>query len=163
MARRERGFDNREMLLAGKAVDATCVIGTNYRGAPPPEADLALHFSDPAPGKPYIESEGSPCDIPGGYWGTYSKREGLYAYINVGVYTPEMRDSQWATTREHLDQGKGYVLASTWLQAPPGQGPNHRPGGDGSPTDPGIRWWLERLQEVYGPYTGYRASGHQGI
>jgi hypothetical protein len=152
MAQRERGFDNRAMVLAGKSADPICVIGTNYKGDPPPEADVALHFNNPVPDKPYIQSEASPSDTPGGYWGTYSKREGLYAaYINVGLYTEEMKASQWADTRKHLDRGRGYMLASTWLQAAPPQGPNHRPGGDGSPASPGIRWWLERLREAYGP------------
>jgi hypothetical protein len=34
----------------------------------------------------------------------------------------------------------------------PPLGPNHRPGGTGQATDPGIRWWLEFLRETYGPY-----------
>jgi hypothetical protein len=155
MARRERGFDNREMLLAGKSADPRCSIGTNHRGDPPPEADLALHFGRVVPGKPYIESEGSPQSTPGGgYWGSYSKQNSLYAYLNVGVYTEEMKESQKAVTREHLERGHGYLLASTWLQAPPPQGPNHRPGGYGSRDEPGIRWWLEFLKTEYGPHPG---------
>lgn len=155
MALREKGFDNRQLLLAGKAAWPEVVIATNCRGDPPPEADLAIHHSNPVPGKPYIESEGSPRDVPGGggYWGAYSKQEGLYAYLRVGIYTAEMKRSQEALTREHLESGKGYILASTWLQAPPPQGPNHSPGGYGTPDDPGIRWWLEFLQREYGPYT----------
>jgi hypothetical protein len=46
----------------------------------------------------------------------------------------------------------GYMLASTWLQAVPPLGPDHRPGGDGTTADPGIRWWLEFLRDTYGPY-----------
>lgn len=45
------------------------------------------------------------------------------------------------------------MLASTWLQAPP-LGPYQRPGGYGGPGDPGVRWWLEFLQETYGPWRG---------
>jgi hypothetical protein len=88
----------------------------------------------------------------GGYWGLWSKQEGLYAYINVGVYTEEMKQIQLETTREHLDSGKGYFFSSTWLQAAPPQGPNHKPGGYGSETDPGMLWWLEVLRENYGAY-----------
>ncbi|MFN2232213.1 MAG: hypothetical protein ACK2VA_20785 [Anaerolineae bacterium] len=155
MARREAGFDNRAMLLAGKEANPACLIATNYHGDPPPEADLAIHHSNEALDKPYIETEGSPRDVPGegGYWGPYSKPgEGTYNYHRVGVYTEAMIGSQVALTREHLDHGRGYMLASTWLQAVPPLGPNHRPGGAGTAGNPGIRWWLEFLRDTYGPY-----------
>ena len=156
MALREKGFDNRQLVLAGKSADPSCVIATNFKGDPPPEADLGIHFSNIVPDKPYIETEGSPSVVPfgRGYWGEYSKVEGLYGYINVGVYTQAMKDDQIRLTREHLDHGKGYMLASTWLQAAPPQGPNHRPGGYGSQDDPGVLWWLEFLRDTYGPYSG---------
>jgi hypothetical protein len=155
MALRGAGFDNRQMVLAGRAVDPSIAIATNFRGDPPPEADLAIHHSNVAPGKPYIETEGSPGDVPGGqgYWGPYSNlRDGSYTYVNIGLYTEAMRESQKALTRQHLDNGMGYMLASTWLQAPP-PGPYQCPGGYGAPGDPGIRWWLEYLREAYGPHT----------
>lgn len=155
MARREMGFDNRAMVLAGKQADPGCLVATNFHGDPPPEADLAIHHSNEAPGKPYIETEGSPRDVPGegGYWGPYSKPgEGTYNYHRVGVYTREMVDSQLALTRAHLDRRCGYMLASTWLQAVPPLGPNHHPGGYGSAGDPGIHWWLDFLHDAYGPY-----------
>jgi hypothetical protein len=152
MARRAKRFDNRAMLLAGKAVDPKCVLATNYRGDPPPEADLAIHHSNRAPGKPYIESEATPGNAPGGYWGTYSKKDGYYNYINIGLYTDAMKRNQIAQTRRHLDNGHGYMCASTWLQCAPPYGPNHRPGGDGSKDNPGVRWWLEFIREQYGPY-----------
>jgi hypothetical protein len=164
MARRGAGFDNRAMLLAGKEADPACLIATNDHGEPPPEADLAIHHSDEAPGKPYIETEGSPRDVPGqgGYWGPYSKPgKGTYNYHRVGVYTEAMIASQVALTREHLDHDRGYMLASTWLQAVPPLGPNHRPGGEGTAADPGIRWWLEFLHDTYGPYTPGMASTEQ--
>jgi hypothetical protein len=151
MALRGAGFDNRALVRAGKAVDPTIMIATNYHGDPPPEADLAIHHSHKAPGKPYIESEGSAGDVPGGqgYWGPYSNpRDGSYNYTNIGRYTEAMKASQKARTRAHLDHGMGYMMASTWLQAPP-PGPYQRPGGYGGPDDPGIRWWLEFLREEY--------------
>jgi hypothetical protein len=149
MALRDAGFDNRQLVLAAKGVGFPVPVATNYHGEPPPEVDLTVHHSPAVPGKPYIESEGSPgaCPTEDGYWGSYSKREGLYGYINVGVYTDAMKQSQKRIAREHLDGGKGYMLASTWLQAPPPQGPNHDPGGGGSEADPGIRWWLEWLKD----------------
>lgn len=156
MALVQKGFDNRQMVLAGKAVSRDIPIATNFKGVPPPEADLGIHFSYEAAGKPYIETEGSPAEVPvpGGYWGPYSKRDGFYGYLNVGVYTEAMKASQLALTRQHLDAGKGYMLASTWLQAAPPQGPNHAPGGYGSADDPGILWWLEFVKQTYGPYGG---------
>ena len=155
MALRGAGFDNRPMVLAAKAVDPTIVVATNYHGDPPPEADLAIHHSSEAPGKPYIESEGSAGNVPDGkgYWGPYSNlRDGSYNYVHIGLYTEEMKESQKVSTRAHLDSGKGYVLASTWLQAPL-PGPYQRPGGYGGPGDPGIKWWLEFLRDRYGPYS----------
>jgi hypothetical protein len=151
MARAAEGFDNRQMVRAGKAQDPACVIATNFRGEPPAEADLAIHHSRRAAGKPYIETEASPGNAPGGYWGAYSKQEGYYNYINIGVYTDAMKAEQ-----THLSRGEGYMLASTWLQCVAPHGPNHTPGGDGTPADPGIKWWLEFLRATYGPYTRSR-------
>lgn len=152
MALKEAGFDNRQLVLAAKKASRSIVVGTNFRGQPPVEADLALHFSERAPGKPYIQSEGSPRQTPltgkdAGYWGRYSKQDGLYQYIRIGLYTPDMKRDQIEDTLQHLRRGEGYVLASTWLQCVPPAGPNHRPGGDGSEERPGILWWLEALRE----------------
>lgn len=153
MAKRASGFDSRGMVIAGKKVDSDCIIATNFRGEPPPESDLGIHFSKKAPDKPYIESEATPGNAPGGYWGKYSKQTGYYNYINIGVYNEAMKRDQIAATARHLDNGHGYMCASTWLQCVPPYGPNHKPGGDGSKSDPGIRWWLEFLRDKYGPYT----------
>lgn len=152
MAKRATGFDSRQMVLAGKAVDPACVIATNFRGAPPAEADLGIHFAKKVGGKPYVDSEATPGNAPGGYWGKYSKKDGYYNYINIGVYSEAMKADQKKQTIEHLSRGEGYMLASTWLQCVPPFGPNHRPGGYGTPDDPGIKWWLEFLREEYGPY-----------
>lgn len=153
MARKAKNFDNREMVIAGKAVDSSYVIATNYTGDPPPEADMAVHFSNRAVGIPYAETEGSPPGIQGGYWGAYSKQgkkwnngQDLSQYINIGVYTEEIRAAQIKATFDHFDRSEGYFLASTWLQCVPPEGPNHRPGGYGSANEPGIRWWLEAVK-----------------
>ncbi len=153
MARSAKGFDPRQMVLAGKAVDPCCVIATNFRGQPPAEANLAIHHSQRAAGKPYIESEASAGKAPGGYWGTYSKKDGYYNYINIGIYTEAMKADQLKQTAAHLSRGEGYMLASTWLQCVAPYGPNHRPGGDGTPHNPGVKWWLEFLRDTCGPYT----------
>ena len=151
MALKEAGFDNRQLVLAAKEANPTLAVGTNFRGQPPAEADLALHFSERAVGKPYIQTEGSPLVTPlegkgGGYWGRYSKQDGLYQSIRIGMYTPEIKAAQIEDTRKHFSRGDGYILASTWLQCVPPAGPNHSPGGDGSEASPGIRWWLEALK-----------------
>jgi hypothetical protein len=150
MGQRLHGFDDRALVIAAKSVAPRFVIGTNFRGPPPVEADVALHFAHDVPEKPYVETEGTPDNAPGGYWGTYSKKPGLYGYRNVGVYTAAMKRNQIDRTVEHLASRRGYVLASTWLQAPPPQGPNHEPGGSGGAGDPGIRWWLEFVRDTYG-------------
>jgi len=153
MAKRAKGFDNRLMVVAGKQVDPACVIATNFkRGPPPPESDLGIHHSKKVPGKPYIESEGTPTNAPGGYWGSYSKKKGFYNYINIGLYNQEMKANQKAATAEHFRNGWGYMCASTWLQCAPPYGPNNSPGGDGSEKSPGIGWWLEYIHKTYGPY-----------
>jgi hypothetical protein len=161
MARAAKGFDNRQMVLAGKAADPCCVIATNFRGEPPAEADLAIHYARRVTGKPYIESEATPGNAPGGYWGSYSKKGGHYNYINIGVYSEAMKNDQIRRTRAHLSRGEGYMLASTWLQCVPPHGPNHMPGGDGSETNPGIRWWLEFLRDTYGAYTPPESQSRQ--
>jgi hypothetical protein len=150
MAQSIKGFDDRSLVLAAKSAASDVLVGTNFRGPPPPEADIALHFAHEVSDKPYIETEGTPDNAPGGYWGAYSKIAGLYGYRNVGVYTAAMKRNQIDRTVEHLASGRGYVLASTWLQAPPPQGPNHEPGGLGGTGDPGIRWWLEFVRDTYG-------------
>jgi hypothetical protein len=63
-----------------------------------------------------------------------------------------MKAEQIARTDEHLENGYGYMLASTWLQCVGPYGPNMRAGGCGGEDDPGIRWWLEHIRETYGPY-----------
>jgi hypothetical protein len=152
MAKNNQGFDNQLMVLAGKKVDSNCIIATNFKGKPPAAADMGIHFSKIIKGKPYIQSEATPLNAPGGYWGTYSKKEGYYNYINIGVYSEDMKRNQIEDTQKHLDNGLGYMLASTWLQSVPPYGPNQYPGGYGSRKDPGIKWWLEFIKENYGSY-----------
>jgi hypothetical protein len=142
MANRAKGFNIEEMIAAGKKADPDIVIGFNNHGYPPPNADLALHFSEKTSYRHYIESEGTMTD----YWGAYSKEKGLYNYINIGIYTEGKKKEQLRNTDKHLQNGLGYIFASTWLQCVP---PNNDPGGDGSPCNPGISWWLEHIREYY--------------
>lgn len=148
MAMREKGFDPVELVRAAKKADSSYFIATNFKGLPPAEADLGIHFSKKDPNKPYVESEGTPTNAPGGYWGKYSKAPPLENYINIGLYTEEMKKNQIDITKNHFENGWGYMCASTWLQCVPPHGPNASPGGDGSKDNPGIRWWLEALKEM---------------
>lgn len=142
MAHRAKGFDIEKMIAAGKEADANIVIGYNDRGKAPENADLALHFADKTEGKHYIQSEGTPPE----YWGQYSKEADLYNYINIGIYTPGKKQKQLHDTDEHLKNGMGYIFASTWLQCIL---PNYETGGDGTPCNPGILWWLQHIKESY--------------
>jgi hypothetical protein len=91
---------------------------------------------------PYIQTEGTPPQD----WGDYSKEEDLNHYINVGIYTEGKKTAQLNETKALLDAGYGYLFASTWLQNVP---PNYHVGGDGSPCNPGIKWWLNFIKENY--------------
>jgi len=142
MANRDKGFNIEQMIAAGKNMDPKIVIGYNNHGYPPTNADLALHFAKKPTYMAYIQSEGTMSD----YWGAYSKEKGVYNYINIGIYTNGKKKEQLKNTDKHLQNGEGYIFASTWLQCIP---PNNDPGGDGSHCNPGILWWLEHVKENY--------------
>jgi hypothetical protein len=143
MAERGAGFDIDEMICRGKEVDSSIEIAYNGRGYAPPCSDIAIHFCNITKGMPYIQSEGTPSQ----YLGDYSKESGLEHYINVGIYTEGKKNEQLEQTRKLLDAGHGYMFASTWLQNVP---PNYQTGGDGTPCNPGMLWWLEFIKERYG-------------
>ena len=82
------------------------------------------------------------------FWAGLFPSQGLHFYA-VGAADGKL---VWQREGGGKMSPQGYMLASTWLQAPPPSGPNHNPGGYGSPDDPGIRWWLEFLQRTCGPY-----------
>lgn len=148
MGKKFKGFDQEGLVRSAKKADPEYFVATNFKGDPPAQADLGIHFSNKVESKPYIESEGTPDNAPGNYWGSYSKNPPLYNYINIGVYTDEMKERQLEITQEHFEHGWGYMLASTWLQCVPPHGPNAHPGGAGTEEDPGIRWWLEGVQKL---------------
>ena len=142
MAERGAGFNIDEMICAGKEIDKSIAIAYNRSGYAPPCADLTIHHANITKGMPYIQSEGTPSQ----YWGDYSKEKGLTHYINVGIYTEGKKAEQINDTRKMLDAGYGYMFASTWLQNVP---PNYNVGGDGSPCDPGMKWWLDFIKMNY--------------
>lgn len=142
MAERAKKFDIASMISAGKKVNQSVMIAYNGQAEPPAVADLTIHYGRKLNDKPYIQSEGTPDQ----YWGEYSKEAGLNEYINVGIYTTTKKEQQLASTRELLDRGDGYLFASTWLQNVP---PNYSAGGDGSPCNPGIKWWCSFIKDNY--------------
>jgi hypothetical protein len=136
MAERGAGFSINEMICEGKKENPDIVIAYNSRGYAAPCADLPIHFGRKVSSMPYIATEETPSD----YWRDYSKEQGLSEYINVGIYTDGKKDEQLRRTQQLLDDGHGYLFASTWLQNVP---PNYHPGGDGSSCNPGMKWWLD--------------------
>lgn len=152
MAHRGAGFDIAGMIDAAHAAWPALAVAYNDKDAPPANADLLIHHSPRVKGRAWIQTEASPDNAPGGYWGSYSKRPGLYQYINIGVYTGAMKESTFRQTRIDVEQWNGYMLASTWLQCAPPEGPQQRPGGMGAKADPGVRWWLEFIKQTYGPW-----------
>jgi hypothetical protein len=160
-------WDLGEMIDAAHAVDRTIPVAYNARAHPPANADILVHFSPRVKGKPWLESEGTPGNAPGGYWGSYSKQKGYYNYIRIGRYTPEMKQRQITDTFTAIDRNAGYMMASTWLQCVAAEGvggPFMTPGGraensaiDENVTrlrpDAGILWWLEAVKARYGPWT----------
>ncbi len=144
-------FDDAQLIAAGKAVDSSYVIATSGRETPE-NADLSIHHGRrDIPNTYYIETEGTG----GNYWGSYSKREGLYDYINIGVYDEKLKQTQINYATTILQDGQGFIFASTWLQCPPPGGPHHRPGGFGTEEDPGVQWMLNFLHSKAGRYHGY--------
>ena len=133
-------FDIAKMICAGKKINPAIAIAYNGKGAVPACAGLTVHFGLQSDNMPYIQTEGTPSQ----YWGEYSKENGLSTYINAGIYTKGKKKEQLADTKRLLDKGHGYLFASTWLQNIP---PKYEMGGDGSPADPGIRWWLDYIKE----------------
>lgn len=144
MANKQMGWSIAAMIDAGHAANPAGVLAYNARPAPPANADLTIHHAPRVPGKPYVETEGTPQVVP--YWHDYSRRDGYRNYLNVGLYTAAMKAEQFRDTDEGVAHANGFMLASTWLQCVPPLGPNQRPGGDGSPAHPGIRWWLEYIK-----------------
>lgn len=160
------------MIDAAHEVDHTIMVAYNDRNPAPPNADLYIHLSPKVSGKPWLNSEATPTNAPGGYWGTYSKETnqetagGFYNYLRIGRYTREMKSNQYDQTRDGYENYNGDMLASTWLQCAPGEGidgPFMTPGGRSNIADvnagiknlhpdSGILWWLEYIKGRYGAW-----------
>jgi hypothetical protein len=148
MAHAEMNFDISKMIDSGHQANPECILAYNEKSPSPPNSNINIHFGPKVKGKPYVETEGTPSNSE--YWGKYSKVEGYYNYINVGIYTDTMKIRQKEESSKLINEWNGYVFASTWLQCVPDKGPNMSPGGYGTKDDPGIRWWLGYIRENYG-------------
>jgi hypothetical protein len=145
MAERAMGFDTSELIRVAQLAAPDIAVSCNSKSCDEAsDANLHIHFAPRLPDRPYIESEGTvSAGTPDGYWRSYSKQEGVYNYINVGIHNEAYKAEQIRVTEEHLARGDGYMLASTWLQAAPPKGPHPEPGGSGTAENPGIKWWLD--------------------
>lgn len=172
MAQAAKKWDIASMIDAAHAVDPTIMIAYNSHRPPPANADLYIHHSAKVAGKPWVQTEGTPRNASGRYWGTFSKRDGYYNYIRIGRYTPAMKEDQFKQTHQDIDQHNGHMLASTWLQCAPAEGvggPFMTPGGmaeseaiDEDVTklqpDAGVLWWLMHVKARYGPWQPPKSS-----
>lgn len=154
MARLAKGWDIGEMIDAGHAANPRMVMAFNAYSFPSKNADILIHhtadvgmFGRP---RPYVDTEGTPPPFMVGeqYWAAYSRGDRTDGYVNIGVYTYEMKEALKQRATWGIENEGGYVLASTWLQAP--DAPHDNPGGQGTKDDPGVRWWLEYIKERHG-------------
>jgi len=178
MAVRDKDWKVESLIRAAKSANPGLSVANNTSQNPRNE-DLNMHFGNKEAGKPWFDSEATPGQTPGGYWGRYSKQthqanSEFYNYSRIGRYTAEMQGDQLKKTRDQLNRFSGYVFAGTWLQCGPAQrvgGPFTKPGGqsnlgsgddeqapwntdiDAIHPDAGILWWLEFIKETYGPKT----------
>jgi hypothetical protein len=172
MAHHAMRWSTLQMIDAAHAVDPTIMIAYNDPDPAPANANLYIHLSPKVGGKPWLDSEATPTNALGGYWGTYSKETNVktagafYNYSRIGRYTPEMKSNQYDQTTDGYENYNGHMLASTWLQCGPGEalnGPFMAPGGhsniegvntgiDSLHRDSGILWWLEFIKDRYGAW-----------
>ena len=166
MASKATGWSIKKMIDAAHKVDPSYIVGYNNKKSPPENADILLHHSPKDGVRAYIESEGSPGNTPGGYWGSFSKSGGYYNYIRIGRYTARMKKSQIDAARDNIANHAGYMLASTWIQCAPHEGicgPFMKPGGRAEnpdindnikelQSDAGILWFLQWIKSTYDPW-----------
>jgi hypothetical protein len=177
MAARANGWRIESMIAAAHEVDPTIMVANNNHKTAG-NCDLNIHHGPRKEYKPWLDTEATPKDTPGGYWGRFSKEthqadSAYHNYSRIGRYTTEMKKEQLSATRDNIERYNGYVLASTWIQCGPAEGVNGpftRLGGrsnlgsndneqaawnidiDAVSPDAGILWWLEFVKENYGPW-----------
>lgn len=167
MAVRARNWDLTSMIRAAQEVDPSILVAANSTNSAPSLANLLIHHSPRIAGKPWIETEGTPEQAAGYYWGEFSRTNGYSNYIRIGRYSEKMKAAQCKSAQIHIEEHAGYFLASTYLQCGPDEGvggPFMNPGGQAGQTeidldvrkmsaDAGVRWWLEWVKARYGSWT----------
>jgi hypothetical protein len=177
MAARANNWSIESMIAAAHEVNPSIMIANNNHKEAG-NSDLNIHHSPKDENKPWLDTEATPGNTLGGYWGRFSKEthranEAYHNYSRIGRYTAEMKENQLKATADHMEQYNGYVLASTWIQCGPAEGVNGpfvRLGGrsnlgsngdeqaawdadiDTIHPDAGILWWMEYVRETYGPW-----------
>jgi hypothetical protein len=177
MAVRAKHWRVESLIAAAHEVDPSMMVANNTRQKAG-NSDLNIHHGPKEPHKPWLNTEATPGDTPGGYWGRFSKEthqvnEDYHNYSRIGRYTMEMKRSQLADTIRDMESHNGYGFASTWIQCGPAEGvggPFTRLGGrsnlgandneraawnrdiDTIHPDAGILWWMEFMRDRYGPW-----------
>ena len=177
MAVRANQWRIESMITAAHEIDPSIMVANNTHQKAG-NADLNIHFGPKDKTKPWLDTEATPPNAPGGYWGRFSKEthqanEAYHNYSRIGRYTAEMKAAQLKATADEIERYNGYVLASTWLQCGPREGvggPFTRLGGqsdlgpasdenaawnqqiDTIDPDAGILWWMEFIRDTYRPW-----------
>lgn len=177
MAVRANQWRIESMIAAAHEIDLSIMVANNTHQKAG-NADLNIHFGPKDTTKPWLDTEATPTNAPGGYWGRFSKethqaKEAYHNYSRIGRYTAEMKAAQLKATADEVERYNGYVLASTWLQCGPREGvggPFTRLGGqsnlgpasdenaawnrqvDTIDPDAGILWWMEFIRDTYRPW-----------
>jgi hypothetical protein len=177
MAARANGWRIESMIAAAHEIDESIMVANNSHKRVG-NCDLNIHHGPKIEHKPWLDTEATPGDTPGGYWGRFSKEthqadSSYHNYSRIGRYTTEMKANQLKATREQMKRYNGYAFASTWIQCGSSEGingPFTRLGGrsnlgsndneqapwnrniDVIHPDAGILWLMEFVKETYGPW-----------
>ena len=177
MAMRAKKWRAESMIAAAHEADPSAIVANNTRQKAG-NSDLNVHFGPKEAHKPWVDTEATPGNAPGGYWGRFSKEthqanEDYHNYSRIGRYTVEMKKSQLEDTVRDMERYNGYGFAGTWIQCGPAEGvggPFTRLGGrsdlgsndneqaawnrdiDAIHSDAGILWWMEFVKDRYGPW-----------
>jgi hypothetical protein len=177
MTARSTDWRIESMIAAAHEVDDSIMVANNSHKKVG-NCDLNIHHGPKIEHKPWLDTEATPGDAPGGYWGRFSKEthqadSSYHNYSRIGRYTAEMKANQLKATREQMELYNGYAFSSTWIQCGPSEGVNGpfaRLGGrsnlgsngdeqapwnrdvDVIHPDAGFLWWMEFVKETYGPW-----------
>jgi hypothetical protein len=114
MAVRENEWRVESMIAAAHEVDPSIMVANNTRQKAG-NSDLNVHFGPKEDHKPWLDTEATPKDAPGGYWGDFSKEthRADSTYFNRPLYLRNENaaagshqewngEPQWIRIRKHL-------------------------------------------------------------